>query len=102
MFKAAMARVRDVKEEFLQAVPQDETMTVRQAEVYFPRHPEQHEELTRNEGVLRAFRLRVLMCFEQLPFFLDSCDVPLFVMEGGGMPPSERLKFVEEKNTRFL
>ena len=30
-----MARARDEEDEFFKAVPQDETMKVRQAEVYF-------------------------------------------------------------------
>ena len=37
--EAAIARAREEEDEFLQAVPQDETMKERQAEVYFRRNP---------------------------------------------------------------
>ena len=38
LLKAAMARARE-EDEFLQAVPEDETVKVRRSEVYFRRHP---------------------------------------------------------------
>ena len=48
LLEAAMARAREEED----AVPKDETMKVRQVEVYFLRHPGQLEDLTRNDGSL--------------------------------------------------
>ena len=46
-----MARARE-EDEFLQSVPQDETMKERQAEVYVRRNTEMLEFLMRREGLL--------------------------------------------------
>ena len=48
LVEAAMARTRE-EDEFLEAVPQDETLKVRQAEVHFRKHREKLEELMRSE-----------------------------------------------------
>ena len=53
LLEAAMAWASEEEDEFLQAVPQGETMTERQAEVYFWRNAEMIEVLMRKEG-LRA------------------------------------------------
>ena len=51
VLEASTARAREEEDEFFQAVPQHEATKVRQADVYRWRHPEQLEELMRNEGV---------------------------------------------------
>ena len=48
LVEAAMARTRE-EDEFLEAVPQDETLKARQAEVYFRKHREKLEELMRSK-----------------------------------------------------
>ena len=57
--------------ESFQAVPQDVTMKVRQAEVYFPRHPGKLEELMQNEGLLWA-RLEVQAALRFSAWFFPS------------------------------
>ena len=49
---AAMARAREEEDEFLQAVPQGETIKERQSEVNIRRNPEMLEFLMRKEGLL--------------------------------------------------
>ena len=51
LLEAATARARDEEDEFLQAVPQDETMKVRRTEVHVRKHPGKLGQLVRNEGV---------------------------------------------------
>ena len=51
LLEAAMARAPEEEDEFFQAVPQDETMKVRQAAVHLWRHPGKLEELMRNGGL---------------------------------------------------
>ena len=49
---AAMARAREEEDEFLQAVPQGETIKERQSELNIRRNPEMLEFLMRKEGLL--------------------------------------------------
>ena len=51
LLEAALTRAREMEDEFLQAVPQDEAMKERQAEVHFRRNPEMLEFLIRKEGL---------------------------------------------------
>ena len=59
MKEAAMTRAREEQDEFFQTGPQDETMKVRQAEMYLRRHPEQLEELSWNEGLFVVSSLQL-------------------------------------------
>ena len=52
LLEAAMARAREEEHEFLQTVPQDDTMKERQAEVLFQRNPEMFALPMRHEGLL--------------------------------------------------
>ena len=90
-----------------QAVPQDETMKERQADVYFRRNPEMLEFL--KESLLSAclegagwLPLRCAASFSSSFFsFRTVMTFLLTVIEGGGLPPSERLSS-RRKVSRFL
>ena len=79
LLEAAMALALEEEGEFLQAVPEGETMKVRQAEVYFRRHPKQLGNScgTRAycEHVLReqaAFRFSVLLVLRAAAFLFRA------------------------------
>ena len=104
-----MARAREEEGEFLWALPQDETMKERRAEVYFRRNPEMFKFFMLKEGLLSArfeaagwLPLQCAACFSgSFLSFSHSIDLPLTVLEGGGLTPSERLS-LECKVSRFL
>ena len=52
LLEATMARAREEEDEFLQSVPQDETMKKRQVEAYFRKKPEMLEFLMRKMVLL--------------------------------------------------
>ena len=99
--KRCLKRRRHGHVESFQAVPQDVTMKVRQAEVYFPRHPGKLEELMQNEGLLWArlevqAGLRFSACFSRAAFLLNGCDFLLLMAGSRWFSSVGTIEFAEE------
>ena len=73
----AYPRAREEEDEFLQTVPQDDTMKERQAEVYFLRNPDMLDFSMRKEDLLceSAWRQQALQCVAWVVAFLRRNDV---------------------------